>query len=941
MAKKIVSLLCALAMLATMIVVSTVSASAAQITDNLLSGDNIGKWTVTRAGSGGVNFSGAVNMTTYSGWTTKYTADDDITGMLLVHLYNSPGSDALRKVTFTYGEALELGDEFEVFMTPYSRARKYGGSAPSRDSYVGLQLGDYTFNFTRVTTEYGAEGNYGYYCLIVSKNGTEIGRTAVTHSQTAALFNGEAFMTRYANDLTVTTSDYVQSGGTNYAGANSHWRTQCLSVAGSAAGGMRGLACTADTVDNGSFRDYTIVVSGGKLSVENVNGDALTFSTNSGDVTAFDVSSGEFASVTPVVTLQGDNLSADKNPMGMVRLTATYNTAGPVAEVVHLNANGGTVESSSLELVDGKLPALPTPTRALYDFNGWFTAAEGGTEVHAGDAWTDGETIYAQWTYNPPAFTLLQENITRNSADTNAGYLASNGYFTGTNFFSTGFYSWALNDRATADLGTYNMSEFNIDFILWGKQSGGDNDYQYVWTFGDLVITFSSKDWTNAKEVAVTYKGNAIAMSSSTLADNAQYLYKADVVNNMEGTANDLLTGNATDELIGAVGGRGFTGGNGIDNAHYVRVAYADGTLTISTPYVRGNGVNGTAPGVVWTSTGSQEMSFLNANVSCALVSNRTSGNEKPLMVVSNIGGSYVEAAVSTLLQPVGATLAVDTDETKSTAIEVYYDKAEIDAAAAAPFVRASVDGTDTDLAALDTTTISGTDYYVAIFTNITPNYFGTDVTFTVGDGTTLVGDPFTYSVKQYCQNKLADSTSSAALKTVCTDILIYGEAVRAYVGAPDASITDGVDLSAATTSHANGAGMEASGDGAYTFVGFSLTMRENIFLTALANYADGLENCTLACRVDGGDNYYLSAGAAVNVSDLDMWYEYRIPVGITQAYNDCTVCLINADGDTVSKTVTLSMADIARYYELNGASDAEKNLGTAILNYATSIAAL
>ena len=68
---------------------------------------------------------------------------------------------------------------------------------------------------------------------------------------------------------------------------------------------------------------------------------------------------------------------------------------------------------------------------------------------------------------------------------------------------------------------------------------------------------------------------------------------------------------------------------------------------------------------------------------------------------------------------------------------------------------------------------------------------------------------------------------------------------------------------------------------------------------------------------------------------------EYSIPVGVTQAYNDCTVYLINADGDTVSKTVTLSMADIARYYEVNGQNDIEKNLGTAILNYATSIAAL
>jgi uncharacterized repeat protein (TIGR02543 family) len=74
---------------------------------------------------------------------------------------------------------------------------------------------------------------------------------------------------------------------------------------------------------------------------------------------------------------------------------------------ITFDPTGGTVSPTSGKTgADGKLASLPTPTRSDYTFNGWFTAATGGTAVTASTVFTTNTTIYAQWTavpVNPPA----------------------------------------------------------------------------------------------------------------------------------------------------------------------------------------------------------------------------------------------------------------------------------------------------------------------------------------------------------------------------------------------------------------------------------------------------------------------------------------------------------------------------------------------------------
>ncbi len=68
------------------------------------------------------------------------------------------------------------------------------------------------------------------------------------------------------------------------------------------------------------------------------------------------------------------------------------------------NANGGSVSTSSrTENCGDAIGSLPTPTRDYYTFNGWFTAATGGTKVTADTVYKTqaNVTVYAQWTQKP------------------------------------------------------------------------------------------------------------------------------------------------------------------------------------------------------------------------------------------------------------------------------------------------------------------------------------------------------------------------------------------------------------------------------------------------------------------------------------------------------------------------------------------------------------
>ena len=82
----------------------------------------------------------------------------------------------------------------------------------------------------------------------------------------------------------------------------------------------------------------------------------------------------------------------------------TESTAAPPAVTkftVTFDANGGSVSPETMETDEnGKLTALPTPTRDGCTFDGWYDAKDGGSKVSADKTYTEDTTIYAHWTKN-------------------------------------------------------------------------------------------------------------------------------------------------------------------------------------------------------------------------------------------------------------------------------------------------------------------------------------------------------------------------------------------------------------------------------------------------------------------------------------------------------------------------------------------------------------
>lgn len=77
---------------------------------------------------------------------------------------------------------------------------------------------------------------------------------------------------------------------------------------------------------------------------------------------------------------------------------AHWSQTPPTTTTVTFNPNGGTVSPTSKTFpVNTQIGELPTPVRSGYTFDGWWTAAEGGTLVTSSTAFRNSTTIYAQW----------------------------------------------------------------------------------------------------------------------------------------------------------------------------------------------------------------------------------------------------------------------------------------------------------------------------------------------------------------------------------------------------------------------------------------------------------------------------------------------------------------------------------------------------------------
>ncbi|MBE6397872.1 MAG: hypothetical protein E7046_12795 [Lentisphaerae bacterium] len=149
------------------------------------------------------------------------------------------------------------------------------------------------------------------------------------------------------------------------------------------------------SVTTGESTSFTCTVtyndgkSGDVTPIWSISSGSTYASINSaGVLTAFEVATSASVTIEASYTYNGTTKTAIK--------TVTVNTK---SVTVSFDANGGTVSPATKSYtVYGTYSSLPTPTRIGYTFNGWYTAASGGTKITASSTVsTSITTLYAQW----------------------------------------------------------------------------------------------------------------------------------------------------------------------------------------------------------------------------------------------------------------------------------------------------------------------------------------------------------------------------------------------------------------------------------------------------------------------------------------------------------------------------------------------------------------
>lgn len=200
-------------------------------------------------------------------------------------------------------------------------------------------------------------------------------------------------------------------------------------------------------------------------------------------------------------------------PSSNISLTAnaTANTY-----TVTFDANGGTTPTASKSVTyNSTYGTLPTPTRTGYTFNGWYTAASGGTQKASSSTYsTIGNSIlYAQWSpityiiaFNANGGSGTMSNM---SCSYNTEYTLTANSFTKTNYI---FMGWATSTsgevvyKDKANIKNLNNTATTITlYAVWQRQGTVrimvDNEYKtaqaYIFKDGFWLLT---QPWTYSSE---------------------------------------------------------------------------------------------------------------------------------------------------------------------------------------------------------------------------------------------------------------------------------------------------------------------------------------------------------------------------------------------------------------------------------------------------------
>lgn len=169
---------------------------------------------------------------------------------------------------------------------------------------------------------------------------------------------------------------------------------------------------------------------------------------------------------------------------------------------VSFNANEGNVSSTSKVVVfNHSYGDLPTPTRTGYDFDGWFTAASGGTQITSSSIFTNAgnQILYAHWT--PITYTIQfnsnMENTSGSVSPISLAYDAPSTKLPKNNFRKIDYIFNSWNTKAngsgtkfTDQQSVKKLATTNITITLYAQWDFvGDINYDNLFSFSQWATS--------------------------------------------------------------------------------------------------------------------------------------------------------------------------------------------------------------------------------------------------------------------------------------------------------------------------------------------------------------------------------------------------------------------------------------------------------------------
>ena len=181
----------------------------------------------------------------------------------------------------------------------------------------------------------------------------------------------------------ITASTKVTANTTVYA----HWKANAYTVSYNSNGGSNAPASQAKT------HDVNLTLSTAKPTGKSFT---VSYNANGGNVSS--------SSKTVSQTFTSWNTAANGNG-------TTYNAGATYSA----NAN----VTLYAQYANPSIGSLPTPTRSGYAFDGWYTAATGGTKITDSTKVTANTTVYAHWTKNAETKAVVEDVKIEHNATVN------------------------------------------------------------------------------------------------------------------------------------------------------------------------------------------------------------------------------------------------------------------------------------------------------------------------------------------------------------------------------------------------------------------------------------------------------------------------------------------------------------------------------------------